>query len=91
MKRMTPSAVFAVLVLAVLLPGCSEEDAFEWELTFEDEFEGPENQLPDDEYWQFDVGGWGWGNNQLEYDSDRPDNASLDGYGHLVITAKEEA
>ncbi len=90
MKRITTSAVLAVLALVVLMPGCGGEDAFEWELTFEDEFEGPDDQLPDDEYWQFDVGGWGWGNNQLEYDSDRSYNASLDGYGHLRIRADRE-
>ena len=31
------------------------------------------------------------GNNQLEYDTDRPENVSLDGQGNLAITARREA
>ena len=62
----------------------------DWELTWEDEFDGPKGQLPDASKWQFDVG-TGWGNHQLEYDTDRPENVSLDGNGYLAITAKKES
>ena len=37
----------------------------------------------------YDIG-TNWGNNQLEYDTDRPENVSLDGQGNLVITARRE-
>jgi beta-glucanase (GH16 family) len=37
------------------------------------------------------VGGDGWGNEQLEYDTDRVENAALDGEGRLAITARREA
>ncbi|MGD9140088.1 MAG: glycoside hydrolase family 16 protein [bacterium] len=60
------------------------------ELVWEDEFEGPAGQLPDADKWGYDIGGSGWGNAQLEYDTDRPTNVSLDGEGHLAITAREE-
>lgn len=60
-----------------------------WSILWYDEFEGPAGQLPDPIRWDFDIG-TGWGNNQLEYDTDRPENASLDGEGHLLITAREE-
>jgi beta-glucanase (GH16 family) len=39
--------------------------------------------------WTFDIG-TGWGNQQLEYDTDRAENVSLDGNGKLRIIAREE-
>jgi len=62
----------------------------EWKLTFSDEFDGPESQPPDPNAWVHDVGGDGWGNDQLEFDTARVENASLDGEGHLRITARRE-
>jgi beta-glucanase (GH16 family) len=63
----------------------------EWKLSWADEFDGPAGSLPDASRWGFDVGGGGWGNNQLEYDTDRPENAALDGAGNLAITARAES
>jgi beta-glucanase (GH16 family) len=64
-----------------------------WRLTWADEFDGPAGQPPDAARWTFDVGTGvnGWGNGQLEFDTARPENASLDGAGNLVITARREA
>src|SRR5262249_17396802 len=39
----------------------------------------------------FDTGGNGWGNNELEYYTNRTDNAALDGQGHLSIVARQES
>jgi beta-glucanase (GH16 family) len=95
---MLPGRLFVCLAALVLtlavLPGCSDEDtAWEYELIWEDEFEGPEGQLPDAANWTFDIGNGrnGWGNAQLEYDTDFPDNVSIDGNGNLAITAREES
>ncbi len=48
--------------------------------------------------WDFDIGDGtfyglppGWGNGQLEYDTDRPENVSLDGQGNLAIVARKES
>ena len=60
-------------------------------LVWNDEFEGEQGALPNADNWKFDVGGTGWGNNQLEFDTDRPENASLNGQGQLLITAKRES
>lgn len=60
-----------------------------WELVFEDDFEGPAGQPPDPRWWTHEVGGDGWGNQELQYYTDAPSAASLDGEGHLVITAAE--
>ena len=54
-------------------------------LAWSDEFSG--NDL-NDQLWNHDVGGWGWGNNESQYY--RPENTSVQ-WGHLIITAKEEA
>jgi beta-glucanase (GH16 family) len=78
-------------------PACTEnaplgldEDRSGWELVWSDEFEGPAGHLPDAGNWRFDIG-TDWGNAQLEYDTDRPENASLDGSGNLAITARRES
>ena len=36
-----------------------------WELIWSDEFNGL--GLPDTTKWTFDIGNWGWGNNELQY------------------------
>jgi beta-glucanase (GH16 family) len=81
------------LTLALSVAGCrdtSGQQPLEWQLVWEDEFDGPAGQSPDPARWRFDIG-TDWGNAQLEYDTDRPENVSLDGAGHLAITAREES
>jgi beta-glucanase (GH16 family) len=89
-----PAAALAVLILAVFAgSGChSVAGTEELGLVWADEFDGPQGQLPDSTRWTFDIGTGnnGWGNAQLEYDTDDPENVSLDGEGHLAITAIEE-
>src|SRR5207248_168202 len=43
-------------------------------LVWSDEFEGAAGQAPDPSKWSFDVGGGGWGNQELEYSTARPQN-----------------
>jgi beta-glucanase (GH16 family) len=62
-----------------------------WNLIWRDEFDGAENARPDAAKWRHDIGGGGWGNAQLEFDTDRVENASLDGQGRLRITARRES
>jgi beta-glucanase (GH16 family) len=84
------AALLAVpLILAAA--SCSEEDPppEKYGLIWQDEFEGPAGQLPDPAKWAFDLG-TGWGNLQLEYDTNHPENVSLDGAGNLAITALKE-
>jgi beta-glucanase (GH16 family) len=82
-------------LLGLLLAACGEaggRSAGErWELVWSDEFEGAKGASPDASKWGFDVGGDGWGNQQLEFNTDSPDNVSLDGDGHLAITARRQA
>jgi beta-glucanase (GH16 family) len=85
-----PLAAVAFVVILAFLSGCGEDEpSTQYGLTWQDDFEGPAGELPDPGRWRFDIG-TDWGNAQLEYDTDRPINVSLDGEGHLAITALKE-
>ena len=68
----------------------SNTEAMEWKLVWQDEFNGAAGSIPDQAKWGYDIG-TGWGNRQLEFDTDNPKNASMDGAGHLLITAHAES
>jgi beta-glucanase (GH16 family) len=94
-KRGRAAARLAIplLALAVLATGtaCAKKTtAPQYELVWQDEFDGPANQSPNPANWGYDVG-TDWGNAQLEYDTARPENVSLDGAGNLDITARQES
>lgn len=58
-----------------------------WELVWSDEFEG--EGAPDPMKWTYDVGNWGWGNNEPQYyTNDRRENARLED-GNLIIEARK--
>ncbi len=57
-----------------------------WQLVWHDEFDG--NEL-DPQFWLFETGGHGWGNDEEQYYTDRPENAYLED-GKLIISAKLE-
>ncbi len=59
-------------------------------LTWQDEFDGPAGTTFDHTKWTTDLGGGGWGNQELEYYTADTANVALDGQGHLVITARAE-
>jgi beta-glucanase (GH16 family) len=63
-----------------------------WILTWSDEFDGPAGAI-DATKWSFDVGTGsnGWGNNELEYYTNRTDNVRLDGHGALELVARKES
>src|SRR5258706_15041736 len=59
-------------------------------LVWADDFNGPAGSAPDASKWGHETGGSGFGNNELEYYTTSTSNASLDGNGDLVITARRE-
>jgi beta-glucanase (GH16 family) len=59
-------------------------------LVWSDEFNGAAGAAPDPAKWTHDIG-TDWGNGQLEYDTARLENVSLDGQGNLAITARRES
>ena len=52
--------------------------------------DGPEGAPPDPRIWRHEVGGHGWGNDEVQSYTDRTTNAHLDGQGALVLTARRE-
>jgi beta-glucanase (GH16 family) len=62
----------------------------QWQLVWSDEFNGPDRSLPDPAKWNIEVTGNGFGNEELEYYTARPENLHID-KGNLVITARKES
>lgn len=87
------SMFFVGALIILTVPSCdnsNEPEIPNWQLVWQDEFEGTAGELPDSLKWTYDIG-TDWGNAQLEYDTDRPENVSLDGSGNLLITARKES
>lgn len=60
-----------------------------WQLVWADEFDA--DGAPDPAKWTYDVGGHGWGNNELQfYTEARRENARVEG-GLLVVEARRES
>ena len=95
----TKNALHALAVILAAGPlgtGCESSSDIvspppHWIPTMSDEFDGAEGTPPDPALWTYDVGGDGWGNGQLEYNTRHVENVSLDGQGHLRIVAREES
>ena len=61
-----------------------------WSLVWQDEFNGANGSPIDPTKWTAELGGWGWGNNELEYYTvARHENARVE-KGKLVIEARKE-
>lgn len=57
----------------------------EWNLVWSDEFDG--EGLPDASKWSYNIGNWGWGNNELQYYTEgKVENARQEN-GNLIIEA----
>ena len=95
---MSPKPFVAVLMAAAVAScGGNNSDATlptpgaglnGWRLVWSDEFETA--GLPDPARWYYDTGGHGWGNNELQfYTERRAENARIEN-GHLVVEARRE-
>lgn len=63
-------------------------DGTEWALVWSDEFDGA--GLPDSNNWNYNVGNWGWGNNEPQYyTNQRTENARQEN-GTLIIEARKD-
>jgi beta-glucanase (GH16 family) len=60
-----------------------------WSLIWQDEFNGANGSAIDSAKWAAEVGGWGWGNNELETYTSRIDNA-FQNDGALTLKAIKE-
>ena len=74
-------------IILLLIAFCAIASADRWVVTWQDEFNG--NHI-DNSKWNFERGNNnGWGNNELEYYTNRPQNAFIRN-GNLVIRAVKE-
>ncbi len=64
-----------------------------YDLVWSDEFNGNAGSSVDTSKWTYDLGTGtnGWGNNELQSYTDKPENIALDGEGNLVITALKKS
>ena len=73
----------------VVLPPAGPVVEIPRKLVWADEFD--KDGLPDAKKWGYDVGGNGWGNNELQfYTKERAENARIEG-GNLIIEARKES
>jgi len=79
-----------ISVFALMLVASSHQVEDKWVLVWSDEFDGVADSAPDQTLWNYDIGGGGWGNNELQSYTSRTQNAFHDGEGHLVIRAIRE-
>jgi beta-glucanase (GH16 family) len=83
---------FAGIVVVAASPALGQPqsgNASSWKLIWSDEFNGPDGSAPDPAKWVYDLGGSGWGNDELESYTDRRNNSFID-HGNLVIRARKE-
>lgn len=76
---------YLLLFAVALLPLAAQTS--NWALAWTDEFDG---SSIDSSKWVFELGGNGWGNNESEYYTDRPQNLTIEN-GALVIHALKES
>jgi beta-glucanase (GH16 family) len=74
-------------IILMVLFSIFQSEAQTWNLVWSDEFTGADINASN---WTFDTGGSGWGNNELEYYTNRPENA-ITINGNLLIIAREES
>jgi beta-glucanase (GH16 family) len=95
---LTTAAIGAAVVIWVAACGGSERQpaspsspapSAKWQLVWSDEFDGPDGAAPDPAKWVHDVGGGGWGNNELQTYTDRRENSVIRD-GRLAIRALRE-
>jgi beta-glucanase (GH16 family) len=90
-----PVALAPILIAGALLLSCGGGTTLQppptsgFTLVWSDEFNGADGTSPDPSKWNYDTGGNGWGNNELECYTNLTQNAQMKG-GNLVITAMRQ-
>lgn len=90
---------FLIILMFCTFWSCQDEDNTivdrDYQLVWEDNFDGSAGKAPDASKWVYDLGigpgNDGWGNQELQYYTNRPENVALDGTGNLAITARRES
>lgn len=84
-----PGLILLTSTLAISQTTNSQSAPPGWKLVWSDEFNAPDNSPVESSKWVLETGGNGWGNDELEYYTARPQNSLQEG-GNLVIKAIEE-
>jgi beta-glucanase (GH16 family) len=95
MKNTLTNCILPILIFTISCNSPQEKaaetaspTADSMKLVWSDEFDY--TGLPDSTRWGYDVGGHGWGNNELQfYTANRTENARVEN-GHLIIEARRE-
>lgn len=99
LKRKSLSLVLVIALIAGLVfTGTSVNAATgDWQMVWNDEFNGSAGSGVDTAKWTYEIGGGGWGNGELEYYTNRTENVYLEqdsnnaANRYLVIKAIKEA
>jgi beta-glucanase (GH16 family) len=78
-----------ILIAAATVESSGQSSKQKWKLIWQDEFNARDASPIDKSKWTPEVGGHGWGNHELQYYTDRIDNA-FQSNGSLVIKAIKE-
>ncbi|MGB5646535.1 glycoside hydrolase family 16 protein [Muriicola sp.] len=95
-KRESITGMICLLVTTIFImnTGCSTDDTQTvvnfTKLSMQDEFDT--DGAPNSSIWGYDIGTGnnGWGNSELQYYTDRPENVTINN-GVMIITAREES
>jgi beta-glucanase (GH16 family) len=79
-----------LLLFVTLLTFSTHAFAQDWKLTWSDDFDGKAGSSVDPRKWTFETGGSGFGNEELQFYTERTANCYLDGKGRLVLKALKE-
>ncbi|MFL0166715.1 carbohydrate-binding protein [Candidatus Clostridium helianthi] len=85
-KQLIMSLVISSLMVSSFIPTVTAKADTGWNLAWSDEFNGTSINTSN---WKYETGGDGWGNNELEYYTNRSENARIEN-GNLVIEARKE-
>jgi len=89
------NSLVATLACTLLVPLAAysappnKESLPDYVLVWSDEFNAADGSTPDPTKWTYDIGGDGWGNHELEFYTNHPQNAQIKS-GNLIITAQKE-
>ncbi|MFG1609124.1 ricin-type beta-trefoil lectin domain protein [Actinoplanes sp. NPDC049265] len=88
-SRFLIAAAAVVVALSGGLTVASRSDNAEAAVVWNEDFDGAAGTGVDTSKWNFDTGGSGFGNQELQYYTSGTSNVAKDGQGHLVITARK--
>lgn len=84
-----PEILFCIVLLITIPFLSGAQSSGKWKLVWSDEFnyEG----LPDSTRWDYDTGGHGWGNNELQFYTESDTVSAKVTKGKLIITARKKS